>query len=132
MVFEFRRRSRASIDIAPLVDVVFNLLLFFIVTYNIAPDAAIQVKLPESTTAESHLDEPLVITLTREGTTFVGTQPVSIEDIPMAISGGMGSVRPSSINIRADQEAAVGLLIKVVDAVRMSGCTTFNIRTSTS
>jgi biopolymer transport protein ExbD len=53
MEFKRRRRRNGRIDIAPLVDIVFNLLLFFVITYNIAVDSAIRVRLPESSTAES-------------------------------------------------------------------------------
>ncbi len=129
MEFERHRHRNGRIDMAPLVDIVFNLLLFFVITYNITADAAIRVRLPESTTAESWADEPIVISLTREGEIFIGEQPVSLEDLPAAVQSGL-MLRPEpSVKIRADQEAAVGLLIKVVDGVRLSGCAIFSIVT---
>jgi biopolymer transport protein ExbD len=129
MEFERRRQRNGRIDMAPLVDIVFNLLLFFVVTYNIAADSAIRVRLPESSTAESLADEPVVISVTRAGETFIGEQPVAIEDLPAAVQAASGMSPGAGVKIKADQEAAVGVLIKVVDGVRQSGCTTFSIVT---
>jgi biopolymer transport protein ExbD len=131
MEFERRKRIRKHLDVAPLVDVVFNLLLFFVITYNIAADSAIRVRLPESSTAESLADEPIVISVTREGDTFIGEQPIAIEDLPAAVQAASGVLPGIGVKIKADQEAAVGVLIKVVDGVRQSGCTTFSIVTQT-
>jgi len=129
MEFERRRQRNGRIDIAPLVDIVFNLLLFFVITYNIAADSAIRVRLPESSTAESLADEPIVISVTRAGEAFIGEQPVAIEDLPAAVQAASVVSPGIGVKIKADQEAAVGVLIKVVDGVRLSGCTTFSIVT---
>jgi biopolymer transport protein ExbD len=131
MEFERRRRRNGRIDIAPLVDIVFNLLLFFVITYNIAADSAIRVRLPESGTAESLADEPIVISVTRAGETFIGEQPIAIEDLPAAVQAASGASPGIGVKIKADQEAAVGVLIRVVDGVRLSGCATFSIVTQT-
>jgi biopolymer transport protein ExbD len=127
MEFERRRQRNGRIDIAPLVDIVFNLLLFFVITYNIAADSAIRVRLPLSTTAESRAEGQMVISLTRTGDVFINEQPVALEDLQDAIRAGLSVLPVSAVNIKADQEAAVGLLIKVVDGVRSSGCTTFSM-----
>jgi biopolymer transport protein ExbD len=129
MEFERRRQRNGRIDIAPLVDIVFNLLLFFVITYNIAADSAIRVRLPESSTAESLADEPIVISVTRGGEIFIGDQPVGMEDLPAAVQAAFVMSPGTGVQIKADQEAAVGILIKVVDGVRLSGCTTFSIVT---
>jgi biopolymer transport protein ExbD len=129
MEFERRHRRNGRIDIAPLVDIIFNLLLFFVITYNIAADSAIRVRLPESNTAESQADEPIVISLTRAGDTFIGDQPVAIEELPAAVQAAFGMSPAVGVKIKADQEAAVGILIRVVDGVRLSGCTAFSIVT---
>lgn len=129
MEFERCRRRSGRIDIAPIVDIVFNLLLFFVITYNVTSDSAIRIRLPDSSTAESRADEQLVISVTREGETFIGEQTVTIEELPAAVQAGMSALPETSIKIKADQEAAVGILIKVVDGVRLSGCTAFSFVT---
>lgn len=126
---EFERKSHRHIDVTPLVDVVFNLLLFFMITYNVAADPAIRIRLPDSTTADAVSEEPLVITVTREGETYVGHEPVALEEIPPLLRRKMDESREASVKIKADQEVPVGLLVRVVDAVRVSGCQAFSIVT---
>jgi biopolymer transport protein ExbD len=127
MEFKRRRSRNGRIDIAPLVDIVFNLLLFFVLTYSIASDAAIRVRLPESQSAAPRVPEPLLVSLTRGGEIFLGERPVSLEELPAAVRASLASSPEPAVRIRADREAAVGRLVAVVDAVRAAGCTAFSI-----
>jgi len=54
---------------------------------------------------------------------------VALEDMPAVIQAGLSALPEMSVRIKADHEAAVGLLIKVVDGVCSSGCTGFSIVT---
>jgi biopolymer transport protein ExbD len=128
---EFRRRKRrhSHIDVAPLVDVVFNLLLFFVITYNVVVDPAARIRLPESSTADSQAAEQQIITLTREGEAYVGERVVDIADLSGVVQQKLGELQEQSVRIRADREAPVGMLIKVVDGVRLAGCQAFTIVT---
>jgi biopolymer transport protein ExbD len=70
-----------------------------------------------------------VIARTREGNAFINDHPVSLDDIPAFLKQRLESLQPTTVQIKADQEANVGLLVKVVDGVRLSGCTAFQIVT---
>ncbi len=129
MEFERRKRRHRHIDVAPLVDVVFNLLLFFVITYNVTSEMGIKVRLPESMTAVEQMEEPIVIALTRDGSAFIDDHPVPLDHIPAILKRRLEDSHASSIQIKADQQADVGLLVKVVDGVRLSGCTAFQIVT---
>lgn len=129
MEFKRRRRRHSHIDVAPLVDVVFNLLLFFVITYNVVVDPAIRIRLPESQTADSQAAEQVIITLTREGETYVGERVVDLADLSSVVQQKLSEVHEPSVKIKADQAAPVGMLIKVVDGVRLSGCNAFSIIT---
>ncbi len=129
MEFERRRRRHRHIDVAPLVDVVFNLLLFFVITYNVTSEAGIKIRLPESMTAVEQNEEPIVIVLTRDGNTFINDHPVSLDGIPAFLKQRFEDSQATSIQIKADQQADVGLLVRVVDGVRLSGCTALQIVT---
>ena len=66
MEFE-RKRYHVHLDIAPLVDVVLNLLLFFMLTSHLIEEPAIKIRLPDSTTAESMREISRTITITKNG-----------------------------------------------------------------
>ncbi|HOV86921.1 MAG TPA: biopolymer transporter ExbD [Syntrophobacteraceae bacterium] len=127
MEFERRKRRHTHIDTAPLVDVVFNLLLFFVITYNVTADPAIKVRLPEAATADAAAEEPLVITLERQGNVYVGEEATQREDIPRIVRQRLGEMAGPSVKIRADRDAPVGMLVAVVDGVKLAGCSAFSI-----
>lgn len=129
MEFERRRRRHSHIDVAPLVDVVFNLLLFFVITYNVVADPAVKIRLPESKTADSQAEEQVVIALSREGQAYLGEKAVQVEELPPLVQEALKQCKEPSVKIKADQEVPVGLLLKVVDAVKLTGCSAFSIAT---
>jgi len=130
MEFERRKRIRKHLDVAPLVDVVFNLLLFFVITYNVAADPAIRIRLPESATADAAAAEPVVITLNSDGDIRVGEQPVAMAEISERLRLRLTAATDRSVRIRADQGVGVGLLVQVIDEVKRSGCSAFSLVTS--
>ncbi|NLI83319.1 MAG: biopolymer transporter ExbD [Deltaproteobacteria bacterium] len=130
MEFERRRHRRGTIDLAPLVDVVFNLLLFFVITYNVTADPAIKVRLPGSHTADSRAEEPVVISVSREGSIYVDHEPAHLEQLSETVRQRLDGRSDPSVRIRADQDAPVGTLVRVVDAVRLGGCSAFSLVTT--
>jgi biopolymer transport protein ExbD len=129
MEFERKRRRHTHIDIAPLVDVVFNLLLFFVITYNVVADPAIKIRLPHSVTADTQAQEPIVITISREGNTYVGDQLVATGEVASMVRQRFSENRELSVKIKADQDVPVRLLVQVVDGVKLAGCSAFSIVT---
>ena len=129
MEIERRKRAHLSMDIAPLVDVVFLLLLFFIMTSRIVSEPAIQIRLPESKTAEMQKNEGVVISVMKDGTIFIGEIQVTLEEIHSALGALTVAPEEQSVRIKADKEAMMGLVVKVVDEVRLSGISRFNIVT---
>uniref|UniRef100_A0A7C4VSB9 Biopolymer transporter ExbD n=1 Tax=Desulfatirhabdium butyrativorans TaxID=340467 RepID=A0A7C4VSB9_9BACT len=129
MEFERRKRRHSHIDIAPLVDVVFLLLLFFMLTFNMALDQSISIRLPQSTSAEDLSASRIVIFITREGEVLVQGQTVPLQVLSATLRE-QPSWRPEiPIHIRSDREVPVGLLVSVIDAVRHSGSRNFQIVT---
>ena len=129
MKFERGKRFSPRIDIAPLVDVVFLLLLFFMLTSRLVSMPAIQVDLPDSATAEVTPPQELVVSITEQGRVFLGEEPISVESLPQAIEGLLGQGEDPAVRVRADRNAAVELLIRVVDGLKLGGCTSFSIET---
>ncbi len=127
MTFSRRRRRHSHIDVAPLVDVVFNLLLFFFITYNATVDSAIRMKLPVSRTATEQADEPLVISVNREGETSLCDRPLPLDEIPAMIRQIISEGKGESVKIKADRDAPVGALVAVMDAVRLAGCSAISV-----
>jgi len=128
MEFE-RKRYHAHLDIAPLVDVVLNLLLFFMLTSHLVEEPAIKIKLPDSKTAEPKKEVSQAITITRQGEIYFMDKQVDLKNLRAVIQETLPEKERDFLRIKADKEVEVGLLVHVIDEVRLSGVKNFSIVT---
>ena len=128
MEFE-RKRYHVHLDIAPLVDVVLNLLLFFMLTSHLIEEPAIKIRLPDSTTAESMREISRTITITKYGELYFMDKRVDLKNLRVAIQYSLPDREKGFLRIKADKEVDVGLLVSVIDEVRLSGVKNFSIVT---
>jgi len=129
MEFERRRHNHAHMNIAPLVDVVFLLLLFFMLTSHLMQEPAIKIKLPESKTAEAQRDAIKTIYISKDGGIYFMDKRVDLNNLQMAIKEGVKDIQIDFIRIKADRESDVGILVSVIDEVRLSGIKNYSIAT---
>jgi len=127
--FERKRYDHTHINIAPLVDMVFLLLLFFMLTSHWIEEPAIRVRLPESSTAEVKRDEGKVIYITQEGNIYFMERRIDLQDLHKAIQERVRDREKDFLKIKSDKEVNVGLLVNVMDEVRRSGVRNFSIVT---
>ena len=129
MRFERRKRVPLHTNIAPLVDVVFILLLFFMVTSHISLEPSIDIKLPQSKTSQPRESNEIVFSISRKGEVFIDEKKIEIEEIRSAVQERLHGQDTKPIKIKADKDVSVGTLIRVVDEVRLSGVPGFSIVT---
>jgi len=129
MEFERRRHNHTHMNIAPLVDVVFLLLLFFMLTSRLIQEPSISVKLPDSKTAETRSDAIKTLFITKNGEIYFMDKRVDLENIGILIKENSVNTEKDFLRIKADKDVDVGLLISVMDEVRLSGIKNFSIVT---
>lgn len=127
MEFERRRYNHSYMNIAPLVDVVFLLLLFFMLTSHIMQEPAIKIKLPGSKTAEAKSDMVKTIMITKNGEIYFMDKRVDLNNLQMTIKNGLNDNQTDFLRIMADRDADVGTLISVIDEVRLGDVRNFSI-----
>lgn len=127
MEFERKRYNHTHIDIAPLVDVVFLLLLFFMLSSHFIKEPVIKIKLPSSKTSENIKNEVKDIYVTKENKIYFNDREVNINEL------GQIAVKHLSeddfVKIKADKEADVGMLVNVIDEIRLAGIKNYSIVT---
>jgi len=124
-----RKRYHAHLDIAPLVDVVLNLLLFFMLTSHLIEEPVIKIRLPDSTTAESMREISQTVTIIKSGELYFMDKRVDLKNLRVAIQDNLSDKEKGFLRIKADKEVDVGLLVSVIDEVRLAGVKTFSIVT---
>jgi len=129
MEFERRRHKHDFINIAPLVDVVFLLLLFFMLTSHLIQEPAIKIKLPESKTAEAQDDQIKTILITKNAEIYFMNKRIDIVNLQRALLESTSDIKKEFLRIKADRETDVGLLVNVIDEIKILGITNFSIIT---
>lgn len=109
-----------SLDLTPIVDVVFNLLIFFALSLNFAATSGgINVKLPSASSAESVKSENITINLTKDGKTYYNEEISSKEEIKKKLREITN--KSSLIIIRADNLVEHGKVVEAMDLVKSEG-----------
>ncbi len=85
---KFRRRfdSKVQVDLVPMIDVVFQLILFFLVSTTFALLPAITLNLPESDTSESERTDGIVIAAAADGSLWFNSRPVTFQELEASLS----------------------------------------------
>jgi len=111
----------AEVNMAPLIDMVFILLIFFVVTTNFNRQTGVDVSKPKAQTAISQGQKTILIGITREGTIHLYGRQVTPERLNMLISQEVAKNPETSIVIIADQESSVGAAVEVMDQCALAG-----------
>lgn len=129
MEFERKKHNHVHLNIAPLVDVVFLLLLFFMLTSHLMLEPAIKIKLPESKTAITEHERVKSIFISKTGEIFYLDKKVALRDLQSAIKETIWDIETDFIRIKADKDSNVGILVSVIDEVRLAGVKHYSIVT---
>ncbi|MGH7362306.1 MAG: ExbD/TolR family protein [Candidatus Methylomirabilales bacterium] len=110
----------SEINVTPFVDVMLVLLVVFLVT---APMLfrGIDVRIPKTETRTVQPEERLVLTVTKEGAVFVGEQPITLARLERLLAGLRQRNPKAAVFLRADERAAYGSVVKVMDIVKKAG-----------
>jgi len=111
----------AEINMAPLIDMVFILLIFFIITTNFNRQTGVDVSKPKAQSAISQGQKVMLIGITREGTIHVYGRQVSLERLTNMVSQEVSNRPDISIVIVADKNASIGKAVAVMDKCNLAG-----------
>ena len=120
--------AKGQIDIAPLVDVMFLLLIFFMLTSNFIIQPGIKVRLPRAITSEVIDSENLVIAVTAQDLIFLNNKPIQIGPLMERLKEA--ARENSNILIRADVGSSLGRVVEIWDLCRELGIPRVNIATN--
>ncbi len=110
-----------GIDLAPMLDFVLNLLIFFIITTSFVKEAGISVTKPEALTAEHKENGNILIAIRPNGDIWMDKRQVAITEVRTLIER-LHIERPDdTVVLIADQESETGVLTKVMDQVKLGG-----------
>ena len=121
MFSEARNRDRrARVDMSPLIDIVFLLLIFFAVTTTFLEQSAMELELPESSTAEAAASTQIIVEVAASGEIRLQGETLTAEQLEARV-GELSEEERQRITVRADSSIELGLAVRVIDALRNGG-----------
>ena len=124
------RQKKARIEIIPMIDTMFFLLVFFMIaTLSMTLQRGLPVNLPASSTAANDLPNEVSLTLTNNDELFFNKEPIRVPDIAPRLQTLLREQGKPSVIINADKAVPHGRVIAVMDAVRQTGITAMAIAT---
>lgn len=114
------------VDIAPMIDVVFQQLIYFMLTSSFILHPGIRVTLPKAVTSQRISASNLVITLTKDHVIYWGEEVVTLKELREHLKSAGGN---KAVLIRADRHAYVNKLIELWDLCRDAGYKEVHIAT---
>lgn len=122
----------AQIDLTPMLDMTFILLIFFIVTTSFVKEAGIEVNRPSASTAEKQERGNILIAITPTGEIFMDKRSVDIRAVRANVERMHAENPEGSVVIIADRASETGVLVEVMDQVRLAGVENVSIAASQS
>ncbi len=133
MRFRKTKSQHAQIDLVPMIDIVFQLILFFLVSTTFALLPAISLKLPSSATAESTSGGSITITAEKDGTLWFNTDKVTLKELDAKLSSyelSREERKTFPVRLEADDLVTNGTIVSIFDLLRTNGFTAVNLRTT--
>ena len=116
-----RRTKAVEINMAPLIDMIFILLIFFLVTTSFVKESGVEVNRPSAQTAQTKEKANLLLGISDAGRIFVEGKSIDIRSLRSYMERYLMETPKGSVVIVADKSSQTGTLIQALDACRMAG-----------
>ena len=120
-----------GIDISPLMDCVFILLIFFIVTTTFVEETGVEVDKPQAASASNLEKTSILLALTANGEVVYGGRDIGMGGVQQLVKRLLQK-EDVPVIIQADKEAKSGLLVRLIDEAKLAGATTVSLATQKS
>lgn len=125
-----RTEENNEIELTPMLDVVFILLIFFIVTTSFVKETGIDVNRPTAATAEKKPKGNILIAINSNGDIWIDNREIDVRAVRANIQQLKARYPQSSVIIQSDRQATTGTLVRVMDQIRLAGVQNISIAAS--
>jgi len=122
--------KKIGINLTPLIDVLFILIIFFTVSSTFLEQPGIELKLPEAESSQSHTAQKVIVYVDNDENIFLNDDPVEIENVAKAVESLISAQTDKSVVLHADEDVSHGIIINVMDLLRKQGIYKIVISTS--
>lgn len=113
--------EHSEVDLTPMLDVVFIMLIFFIVTANFVKEPGLEVSRPEAETAQQQEDAGILVAIGPAGDVYMDGRRIDVRQVKANVLR-LRTERPdAAVVIRADRKATADIITAVMDGIRSAG-----------
>jgi biopolymer transport protein ExbD len=120
-------RDEPEINITPMLDIVFIMLIFFIVTTSFIRETGVEVNKPEALTAEPRPQGNVLIAIRENDEIWMNRQNIELHEVKTEVERARAENPESAVVLIADKTARTGMLVEVMDQVQAAGITRISI-----
>lgn len=121
MQFSTKPKRRIIINITSLIDVLFLLLIFFIVSSTFLEQPGMKLDLPQTREQQAVRMEGYTVFITTDEQVFLNEELVSLDDLPERLESIAPETEEQGLILKADENVRYGLVVEVMDMVKQSG-----------
>ena len=128
-----RRRTQndeeTAIDMTPMLDIVFIMLIFFIVTTSFVKEAGVDINRPAASTGKKTDSKSLVVAIAKDGAVYIDGSQIDVQAVRPLVESLRAQDPESAVMVQADDASRTGALIQVMDQIRAAGVTKISVAT---
>ncbi len=123
----FQTEEDSSFDMTPMLDIVFIMLIFFIVTTSFSKESGIDVNRPSASTAERKVQGNILIAITENNEVWIDKRNIDIRAVRANVERLHAENPQGAVIIQADKDSRNGILVQVIDQTRLAGIANVSI-----
>tara|TARA_Y100001970_G_scaffold73793_1_gene93619 strand:- start:2691 stop:3095 length:405 start_codon:yes stop_codon:yes gene_type:complete len=122
-----RKAEEQGLDLTPMMDIVFIMLIFFIVTTSFVKETGVDINRPNAETAERDEKGNILVAITQNNEIWIDKRRIDLKAVRANIERLKIEYPEGSVIIQADKEARSGLLVETMDQIRLAGVQNISI-----
>ena len=116
-----RTRLQVQLPLTPLIDIVFLLLIYFLLTTNFLVYEGIKIKLPQAKASAPQTETEITVYVDRSGRAFLGNKEISLDQLFNRLKEMIGGKENKLVVLRADRAVILNKAVKVMDVAKAAG-----------
>lgn len=114
-------RRKIALNITPLIDVLFILIIFFTVSSTFLEQPGIELKLPDAESSQTYTAHKIIIYVAKNETIYLNDEQVNVNILVEYVQAKLAEQKEKSVVLRADTEVNHGVIINIMDLLRKKG-----------
>jgi len=121
MEFSRKKKKRVTINITSLIDVLFLLLIFLMISSTFLDQPGMKLELPQAQSSEALEQKDYILVISKEGHMYLNNTMVDITELEKKLKEALPQMKDQALILRADQNVTHGIVVRVMDKAKTCG-----------